>query len=113
MPSYETAHNNNLQGVNNLKNWYTKAERYHSTSEVNNGAYVPHKGDVFFVKNGSHTGLVVSYDSNTQIVHTIEGNTDPKDGYNGYAVMEKQRKFSKIKGFGYNMYTGDIMQWKK
>ena len=110
MPSHEIAINNNLKGVANLQSWYTNQGRYFSTENVNSGTYVPHKGDVFFVKNGSHTGLVVSYDANTQIVTTVEGNTDPDDGYNGYAVMSKQRKLSKIKGFGYNMYTGDIIQ---
>ena len=110
MPSFEIAKANKLQGVSNLQKWYSIQGRYFSSDNVNGGTYIPHKGDVFFVKDGSHTGIVVSYDPATQIVNTIEGNTDPNNGYNGYAVMEKQRKLSKIKGFGYNMYTGDLIQ---
>ena len=73
MPSYETARANNLQGVSNLKNWYTKAGRYHPTSEVNNNTYIPQKGDVFFIKDSknSHTGLVISYDIANKTVTTI------------------------------------------
>ena len=112
MPSYETARANNLQGVSNLKNWYTKAGRYHPTSEVNNNTYIPQKGDVFFIKDSknSHTGLVISYDIANKTVTTIEGNTDPEGRDNGYAVMSKQRPLNSITGFGYNVYTGGIIQ---
>ena len=40
------------------------------------------------------------------IVYTIEGNTDPEGGNDGYAVMEKNRELSYFKGFGCNWYRG-------
>ena len=58
----------------------------------------------------SHTGLVISYDIESKIVVTIEGNIDPQGGDNGYAVMSKQRFLNTITGFGYNVYTGGIIQ---
>lgn len=115
MPSYETARANNLQGVKELKNWYSNQNRFVPIEKVKSGEFVPQKGDIFFKKSVDsetgrdawHAGFVTSYDNVTQRFNTIEGNTNDKKSSDGYGVYELNRTLKDIVGFGYNLYTGD------
>ena len=58
--------------VANMAQWYMKADLY----QKKESGYEPKAGDIIFFGNGkSHTGIVVDYDKENQIVITIEGNT--------------------------------------
>ncbi|MBR1454549.1 MAG: CHAP domain-containing protein, partial [Lachnospiraceae bacterium] len=114
MPTKETSQEKGFQQVESLRNWYIEHERYYEYSSD----YVPKKGDVFFMDiynsngklTGHHTGFVVSYDGETGVIHTVEGNTNIKGSNEGDGVYVKDRKkglINKIKGFGDNHYDGE------
>jgi len=74
--------------------WYRKKGRYH----IQGSGYFPKAGDVIFFKNNkgqNHTGIVVAYDSVTNIVYTIEGNSN-----NSIASRKYNLNNSYIQGFG-------------
>lgn len=64
------------------KNIYKKADRYYPVSSN----YEPKRGDLFFhlkkiIEDGKekwvgHTGIIIAYDKRTDIIYSIEGNTD-------------------------------------
>ena len=64
------------------KNIYKKADRYYPVSSN----YEPKRGDLFFhlkkiIEDGKekwvgHTGIIIAYDKGTDIIYSIEGNTD-------------------------------------
>ena len=64
------------------KNIYKKADRYYPVSSN----YDPKRGDLFFhlkkiIEDGKekwvgHTGIIIAYDKRTDIIYSIEGNTD-------------------------------------
>ncbi len=64
------------------KNIYKKADRYYPVSSN----YEPKRGDLFFhlkkiIVDGKekwvgHTGIIIAYDKGTDIIYSIEGNTD-------------------------------------
>ena len=63
------------------------------------------------IKGNKRDGVKYCNISDTLEQCPFYGNNKPRPFYsNGYEVMEKQKKLSKIKGFGYNMYKGDIIQ---
>jgi hypothetical protein len=61
----------------------------------------PQPGDVFIMDFGhglGHTGFVESYDTATQTIHTIEGNSNDTGSREGFEVCRKTRSLSKMKG---------------
>jgi len=84
------------------KAWYVSHKdsagksRFHS----NDGKYVPKPGDIIFYYSGGswyHTGLVVSYDSSTRKLTTMEGNHSDKAG-----LVTQSLSSPSIGGFGSN-----------
>lgn len=58
--------------VRESKNWYEDKNLY----QAKESGYVPKEGDlVFFLNDMSHIGIVVSYDSSTDQITVIEGNS--------------------------------------
>lgn len=88
--------------VRTMSEWYKEREQYQSKSS----GYEPKAGDiVFFQENGSHTGIVIDYDSATRTVTTIEGNTGSSSTtpyHEGSRVKEKSYPLThyKISGYG-------------
>lgn len=88
-----------------------------SRASVLSGAHAPMAGDVFvMVFEGSvgvldpgnlrqfrrgHTGIVVCYDSATQTLTTIEGNTNEGGGRNGYGVFLRKDRMSDHRLWGF------------
>ena len=61
--------------VMEMSNWYKERGCWR-----NAGEYTPKTGDIIFFQNGmSHVGIVVSYDSDTNTITAIEGNTGSVD----------------------------------
>tara|TARA_R110000868_G_scaffold52171_6_gene165034 strand:+ start:21865 stop:22320 length:456 start_codon:yes stop_codon:yes gene_type:complete len=60
----------------------------------------PQPGDIFimdFGKGQGHTGIVEKVETN--IIHTIEGNTNDDGSREGYKVCRRQRKINTIKAY--------------
>lgn len=58
--------------VSTMRSWYEQRDLF----RIRESGYEPRAGDVVIFGNGmSHTGLVVEYDPETNILTTIEGNT--------------------------------------
>lgn len=89
------------------KNIYKKAGRYYPVSSN----YEPKRGDLFFhlkkiIVDGKekwvgHTGIIIAYDKGTDIIYSIEGNTDDS------VLIRKTNRFnnggsSYFDGFGSN-----------
>lgn len=88
----------NLAVVYNLKNWYDEHDRYVNAES----GYEPKAGDlmVHLKKDGSgegHTGIVVAYDRDNQIVYTIEGNSSDQ-----VAIRDYKYNSSYIDGYCIN-----------
>lgn len=71
----------------NAEIWYKKQGRLFTTPRV---------GDQFFVyfpskRRVAHTGFVVGISDDGRTVYTIEGNTNPGGGRNGYGVFKRSR----------------------
>lgn len=76
--------------VYTLYSYYNTIGRYHSAE-----LYQPKPGDIIIYNISRHTGLVVDYDPETDIVTTIEGNTGSSDTapyHLGSHVEEKRRQ---------------------
>ena len=60
----------------------------------------PKPGDIFLLRTGvkgrGHTGIVVSVDTKTGEIHTIEGNTNATGAREGTAVLQKTRTIASI-----------------
>ena len=81
--------------VNSGIKWYKEHNRYKSIDSE----YEPKAGDIiFFESNGQkHTGIVTAFDSEKNMVYTIEGNSD-----NAVANRKYSLNNSKIIGYGFN-----------
>lgn len=85
--------------VYGLYSYYNSLGRYHSKE-----LYEPRPGDIIIYGISTHTGLVVDYDPETDMVTTIEGNTGSSSTtpyHLGSNVQEKhrQRTASSISGY--------------
>jgi hypothetical protein len=70
----------------------------------------PQPGDIFLIRTSGrkgHTGIVVSVDEQSGLVHTIEGNTNTKGSREGTTVLQKTRAISSI-NHGFWRPFGDI-----
>lgn len=88
--------------------WYVQHSRFHGGED-----YIPKAGDIIFFGNGmSHTGIVVAYDPDEEMVTTIEGNTgiSPTRPYHaGSFVLERtyRRDYEHITGYASPDYPPD------
>ncbi|TXS36917.1 CHAP domain-containing protein [Streptomyces sp. OR43] len=82
-------------------NWWKQRGRWSEYPAI--GAQV-----LFGPGGGSHTGIVIAYDSDT--ITTIEGNTNVSGSAEGDGVYRKtrQRRDSYVHGYGYPDYPGGI-----
>lgn len=93
--------------VAEMQRWYISHELY----QTKESGYIPNPGDVIIFKNGtSHVGIVVSYDAETKMITTIEGNTGSSETavyHKGSRV--KERKYlltnARISGYGTPEYN--------
>lgn len=93
--------------VAEMQRWYISHELY----QTKESGYVPKQGDIIIFKNGaSHVGIVTSYDAETKMITTIEGNTGSSETavyHKGSRV--KERKYSltnaRISGYGTPEYS--------
>lgn len=60
----------------------------------------PKAGDIFLIRTGTrgegHTGIVVSIDDKTGVIHTIEGNTNASGSREGTTVRQRTRAIGSI-----------------
>ncbi len=91
---------NNSASAKDITNSCSKT---YTVNDVKNGTYTPQSGDLIYY-DYSHVGIVVSYNSSTQTLTTVEGNSGSDDGTNnGYFVTKKNNVSltnSKISFFG-------------
>lgn len=88
--------------VAEMQRWYISHELYRTKAS----GYIPKRGDIIIFKNGtSHVGIVISYDMETKMITTIEGNTGSSEAavyHKGSCV--KKRKYAltntHISGYG-------------
>ncbi|MBO5259516.1 MAG: CHAP domain-containing protein [Agathobacter sp.] len=98
--------------VRTMSDWYKERNQYQSKGS----GYEPKAGDIiFFQEYGSHTGIVIDYDSETKTVTTIEGNTGSSstDPYHeGSRVKQKNYPLThyKISGYGLPDYPFEETQ---
>lgn len=87
-------------------NWYEERNLY----QTKESGYVPKEGDLVFFLNGmSHMGIVISYDSSTDQLTVIEGNSGTSTAtpyHTGSRVKQNvyQRTAGSISGYGTPAY---------
>lgn len=88
--------------------WYVQRSRFHGEED-----YIPKAGDIIFFGNGmSHTGIVVAYDPETEVVTTIEGNagistTTPYHAGSSVVECTYRRNYVHITGYASPDYPPD------
>jgi hypothetical protein len=82
------------------RQWYVDEERHY----LRESGYEPKEGDTIFFCNSSgqnHVGIVVAYDSESNTVYTVEGNSSNQVAKRSYSMDNTY-----ITGFGSNGGTG-------
>lgn len=88
-----------FEGVRAGIAWYQAKKRY----QTRKSGYTPYAGDTIFFKRiikrkeQYHTGIVVGYDSSTETVYTIEGNSGDRVVFHSYSLEDDY-----IIGYGVN-----------